>query len=228
MTGQALLFRFVVNARRAGNTGVWEPILEDGELVGALNYTTSMFDLPKNDAFKSERVDFVALSDPGWLKSLHQEARADLAQTHSLFGVLTTSELETLFVSSASNRDEKQSKKYQNAYLCPVPICNAGIGFHGSNGGSYKCKSLRDRSLWSFLCLCMGLIAGLCGWSDRWFPNNSTLPLRRRQMIKSPSHRHARRKLAAWRSSFPVGAALLLMANRICSTGQSRPSMTGR
>ncbi|SIO42534.1 Helix-turn-helix [Rhodovulum sp. ES.010] len=76
LTGDALLFLFTVNARGSGNTIVWEPILEDGELIGVLNYVSHEFAFPANQEFTIEHVGFVPADDPARLITLHRGKRA--------------------------------------------------------------------------------------------------------------------------------------------------------
>ncbi|MGG7644795.1 helix-turn-helix domain-containing protein [Rhodovulum sp. YNF3179] len=75
LRGDALFFRFVVNAYGKGNATVWEPVFEDGRLVCVLNYVAAMFSFPANDEFTIELVDFVPGEDPSEVTQLHRGPR---------------------------------------------------------------------------------------------------------------------------------------------------------
>lgn len=77
MSGHALMFRFTMNFQGAGHTTTWEPLIEDGNVVGVLNYASSYFDFPANAERSLERVDFVP-TDGQELITLHHGPRAEL------------------------------------------------------------------------------------------------------------------------------------------------------
>lgn len=78
LEGDALLFRFSINACGSGNTTIWEPIFEDGCLVGVLNYISARYDLPAEQGFALERVDFLPTDNPGTFVPLHSGTRSSL------------------------------------------------------------------------------------------------------------------------------------------------------
>ncbi len=78
LTGDALLFRFTVNACGKGNTTAWEPIFEGGELKGVLNYVAASFAFPENTDFSLELVEFVPTAKPESRVVLHRGKRFDL------------------------------------------------------------------------------------------------------------------------------------------------------
>ncbi|OOY17420.1 helix-turn-helix transcriptional regulator [Thioclava sp. DLFJ4-1] len=85
LDGAALLFSFTVNARGNGNVTIWEPLTEDGQFIGALNYITSFFDFPANDEFTIEKIGFVATDNPGTFHVTHAGQRAHLIDGASLY-----------------------------------------------------------------------------------------------------------------------------------------------
>ncbi|MWD26256.1 helix-turn-helix domain-containing protein [Aquicoccus sp. SCR17] len=76
LKGDALLFRFTVNARGRGNTTVWEPIFQGGKLAGVLNFVSSLQSFPPNDDFSIECVDFVPAYEPDSMVPLYRGKRA--------------------------------------------------------------------------------------------------------------------------------------------------------
>ncbi|TCO71562.1 helix-turn-helix domain-containing protein [Rhodovulum euryhalinum] len=73
--GDSLLFRFTANFRGAGHTTIWEPLLEDGRVVGVLTYVASYFAFPDNGDVSIERVDFIP-ADGSDLVLLHEGVRS--------------------------------------------------------------------------------------------------------------------------------------------------------
>lgn len=69
---------FTVNAYGKGSTTIWEPLTENGEFVGVLNYINCFVDFPANDEFSTEKIGFVATEDPGTLHVTHLGSRAHL------------------------------------------------------------------------------------------------------------------------------------------------------
>lgn len=82
--GAALFFSFTVNAYGKGNTTIWEPLTENGQFVGVLNYISSFVDFPANDEFSIEKIGFVATEDPGTFHVTHVGSRAQLIHGASI------------------------------------------------------------------------------------------------------------------------------------------------
>lgn len=79
LTGDAILFRFVTNVNGRGHVTVYEPMFEDGELVGILNYVTAYFDLPTNNDVTIELIEAVRAENPSVPIILHRGKFADAA-----------------------------------------------------------------------------------------------------------------------------------------------------
>lgn len=81
LSGDELLFHFVSNFDGRGHSTVYEPIFEDGALVGVLNYVSAYFDLPKNGGFSVETIEAIESDDP--LNSLVLYSGAHAAEAQS-------------------------------------------------------------------------------------------------------------------------------------------------
>lgn len=79
LNGDCLLFRFVTNFKGRGHTTVYEPIFEDGHLIGVLNYVTSYFDLPPQQQESLELIEAVLVDDPSHAEVLHRGPNASEA-----------------------------------------------------------------------------------------------------------------------------------------------------
>ena len=79
LEGDALLFRFVRNNRGRGHATVYEPIFEDGRLVGILNYITRYFDFDADAVDTIELIEAVRTGDPTRAEILHRGPNADEA-----------------------------------------------------------------------------------------------------------------------------------------------------
>lgn len=79
LSGDALLFRFVTNFKGRGHATVYEPLFEDGALIGLLNYVTANFELPANDEVSIELIEAVRADDPSNALILHKGTFADAA-----------------------------------------------------------------------------------------------------------------------------------------------------
>lgn len=79
LAGEALFFRFVRNHKGSGHATVYEPIFEDGELLGILNYVTAYFELPKTDEDTFELVEAVTIDDPTSAQVLLRGRHAETA-----------------------------------------------------------------------------------------------------------------------------------------------------
>ena len=77
LDGDCLLFRFVSNFRGRGHATVYEPIFEDNELVGVLNYITSYFDLPVEEKETLELIEIVRMEDPSRASIIYRGPNAD-------------------------------------------------------------------------------------------------------------------------------------------------------
>ena len=77
LKGDALLFRFVRNRMGKGHATVYEPIFEDGELIGILNFVTAYFDLPNNGRDTFELIETVRADDPSKAIVMHRGPKAD-------------------------------------------------------------------------------------------------------------------------------------------------------
>jgi len=80
LTGEALLYRFIRNHKGRGHATVYEPIFEDGQLVGVLNYVTSYFDLPGTDNDTFELIEVVRTENPSDAVVLQRGAHFAAAQ----------------------------------------------------------------------------------------------------------------------------------------------------
>ena len=79
LKGDCLLFRFVSNLGGRGHATVYEPIFEDEELIGVLNYVTSYFELPSQEKETVELIEIVRTEDPSRATVLHRGPNADEA-----------------------------------------------------------------------------------------------------------------------------------------------------
>lgn len=79
LSGDALLFRFVVNNGGRAHATVYEPIFESGALVGILNYLTARFDLPSDGGRSVELIEVVRTDDPSRAIPLHRGVQAEAA-----------------------------------------------------------------------------------------------------------------------------------------------------
>ena len=79
LNGDCLPFRFVRNNRGRGHATVYEPIFEDENLVGVLNYVTDYFDLPASNTASLELVEAIYADDPSRATILHRGPNADEA-----------------------------------------------------------------------------------------------------------------------------------------------------
>lgn len=77
LDGDCLLFRFVSNFKGRGHATVYEPIFEDEELIGVLNYVTSYFELPWQEKATLELIEIVRTEDPLSARILHRGPNAD-------------------------------------------------------------------------------------------------------------------------------------------------------
>lgn len=77
LKGEALNFRFTVNAEGQGNTTIWEPVFEDGHLAGVLTYVSRMCSFPENSDFSLELAEFTPADDPTQMVTLHRGQRLD-------------------------------------------------------------------------------------------------------------------------------------------------------
>ncbi|MEW9922294.1 helix-turn-helix domain-containing protein [Marimonas sp. MJW-29] len=63
LSGEALLYRFVRNYNGRGHTTIYEPIFENGQLWGVLNYVARYFNLPQNGYNGFELIEAVRTDD---------------------------------------------------------------------------------------------------------------------------------------------------------------------
>lgn len=73
---KALMFRFSLNRRGSGHTTIWEPLVEDGQVIGVLNWVSAYFDFVENSDNSLERVDYIPNDGQG-LINLYVGERAD-------------------------------------------------------------------------------------------------------------------------------------------------------
>ena len=78
--GEVLLLRFVVNNGGRGHSTVYEPIFEDGNVIGALNFVTNYFALPKNRKLTIELMEVVPVDDPSTSRTLRKGPNWDAAR----------------------------------------------------------------------------------------------------------------------------------------------------
>lgn len=76
--GDVLFFTFTMNVRGQGHTTVYEPMFEDGEYRGALNFIASHFEMPATDGPVLERVGIVTVDAPEEMVVLQRGPHADL------------------------------------------------------------------------------------------------------------------------------------------------------
>lgn len=77
VSGDALLFRFVINTRGKGHATLYEPIFDNGEVTSVLCHVTSYFDFSSNDETSLELSQFVSKDEPTRFVDMHRGARAD-------------------------------------------------------------------------------------------------------------------------------------------------------
>ena len=77
LSGDALLFRFIRNYEGRGHATVYEPIFEDGKLIGILNYVTDYFELPASTDRSIELIEVVRTDAPSTAEILHRGALGD-------------------------------------------------------------------------------------------------------------------------------------------------------
>lgn len=78
LTNDALMFRFVLNVRGMGHSTLYEPILEEGRVVGLLNQVTHYFAFPENDEVTIELVQTLPTGQPDRMCTLFKGRRAHL------------------------------------------------------------------------------------------------------------------------------------------------------
>lgn len=76
MKGDALMFRFSLNRQGAGHTTIWEPLVEDGQVIGVLNWVSEYFEFSENAENSIERVDYIP-KDGQDLIRLHEGQRVE-------------------------------------------------------------------------------------------------------------------------------------------------------
>lgn len=79
LSGDCIFFRFIQNSLGRGHVTVYEPILEDGVLVGVLNFLTHYFDFANKDHKGIELIEIVRFDDPSRAHVLHRGPNAEEA-----------------------------------------------------------------------------------------------------------------------------------------------------
>ncbi len=72
ISGDILLLRFVRNLHGKGHVTHYEPVFEDGELLGFEAHVTARFSFPKNNASSIEKVDVLHADNPSRMVTLFE------------------------------------------------------------------------------------------------------------------------------------------------------------
>ncbi|MCR9157947.1 MAG: helix-turn-helix transcriptional regulator [Rhodobacteraceae bacterium] len=79
MDGDCLFLRFVQNYHGRGHVTVYEPVLEDGRVVGVLNFVTKYFEFSGNQGNEIEAIEIIPTGDPSKATLVHSGPNANEA-----------------------------------------------------------------------------------------------------------------------------------------------------